>query len=161
MTTPTRRALKSASRLQALIRDGLEAIEKRDKKLIDTSLRGAFSDSLGLDEALREGNEQSHRWDYLLGIEELDVVVGLEPHGAKDREISVLIAKKRAALEQLRGHLNAGYRIAAWYWVQSSGGGFLDTERARRQADQEGITFVGRSLRTKDIEPLRRAKTRR
>lgn len=154
MKTPIRKVLQQASLLQTLVRDGLEALEKTDKSFIDEEIRARFVDSLALDAALKKGNENANRWDYLLGDGTHECVIALEPHGAKDSEISVVIEKRRAALDQLRPHLRDGQKVAAWFWVQSSGHGFLDTERARRQADQAGISFVGRSLKATHLAAL-------
>lgn len=100
---------------------------------------------------MKPGNDQQNRWDYLLGHGAQDVVVGLEPHCAKDGEISTVIAKRRAALDQLRSHLRNGAKISAWYWVASGTVHFADTEKARRMLDQNGVQFVGKCLKATNL----------
>lgn len=155
MTTPIRKALKSTSALKSKVEHGLGALGT-DTGFVDAGIRTRFGDSLDVDEHLREGNEAANRWDYLLGDKHLQQIIGLEPHGASDKEVSVVIAKRKAALVQLRPHFRDGASIAAWFWVQSSGGGFHDTGKARRRANAEGITFVGRRLMAKHLDALNR-----
>jgi hypothetical protein len=152
--TPIRNALEQSSTLHPKVTDGLGALDGGHRQFVDAAIRSRFLDSLEVDENLREGNEGANRWDYLIGDATLRLVVGLEPHGAKDSEISVLIAKRQAALTQLRPHFKPGQRVAAWFWVQSSGGGFKDTGIARRRANSAGIVFVGRVLMAKHLQPL-------
>jgi hypothetical protein len=164
MPTPIRTALLATSALQAKVCTGLVALKRSDKAYLDEPIRSRFVDSLEIDENLKTKETVSaNRWDYLLGDDMLiiSLVVGLEPHGARDGEVSVLIRKRRAALDQLRLHLRDGQRVSAWFWVQSSGGGFTDTGKARRQADQNGITFVGRKLMASHLASLAPAKSAR
>lgn len=152
--TPLRSALKPGSSLQESVQDGLGALNAVHRLLIDELLRTRFEDSLEIDENLKSGREGEHRWDYLLGDSLKMRIIGLEPHGAADKEVKVLIAKQRAALSQLRDHLREGQRVAAWFWVQSSGSGFKETDKSRRLANQSGITFVGRKLMKKHLDGL-------
>ncbi len=76
MTTPIRLILLSASTLLADVRDGLGALEKPHKQLVDEKIRPSFVDSLEIDTGLKAGHEQENRWDYLLGHDETSVVVG-------------------------------------------------------------------------------------
>ena len=120
----------------------------RDDRLVPVG------DSLETDENLRLGREGENRWDYLLGDGARGRLVGLEPHGASEKEMKVVVAKKAAALLRLRPHLREGQHVSAWFWVQSSGAGFLDTARARREANQNGIIFVGRKLMAKHLDAV-------
>lgn len=151
MTTPIKLVLLTTSRLQAGVREGLGALERSHKQLIAQELRQSFADSLEIDEALRKGNDQVNRWDYLLGHAESSLVVGLEPHSAYTGEVSTVIAKKNAARKQLAAHLKAGGTIAAWFWVASGRVDFAPHEKVMRRLDQEGITFVGGMLKSKDL----------
>jgi hypothetical protein len=87
-----------------------------------------------------------NRWDYLLGHTSSGQIVALEPHSAKTDEISSVIRKRRAAIEQLRIHLRTGLHISSWLWVASGKNHFADTEKARRLLDQNGIEFVGKQV---------------
>lgn len=138
------------SALQEKVCDGLGALAKAHKQLIDDSLRPSFADSLEIDESLKQGNEQGNRWDYLLGHEASAVVVGLEPHSAYTREVSAVIAKKNAARQQLKRHLADAGKISAWFWVASGRVDFAPHDKVLRRLEQEGITFVGGKLREKD-----------
>jgi len=65
--------------------------------------------------------------------------------------IGTVIKKKKAAKEQLAGHLRPGARITTWLWVASGRVHFADTEKARRRLDQQGIQFIGREVLAKHL----------
>ena len=142
-SSPLRSILESTSGLLERLQGGLGAVQSRDRNYIEEEIRPEFCESIELDEAFREGHDREHRWDYLLGHGPTSAVVALEPHSAKDDEVSQVIAKRRAALDQLRGHLKPSGRVAVWLWVASGRVQFADTEKARRTLDQNGIQFVG------------------
>lgn len=149
--TPIRNALKASSALIPLVKDGLGAVEAGHRQYFQTEIREAFVDSLEADEALKKNNEQENRWDYLLGHEATGQVIGVEPHSAKESEISRVIRKRRAALLQLRPHLREGAQISKWLWVSSGKVQFVNTEKARRLLDQNGIEFVGKVVLAKHL----------
>ena len=154
--TPIRLSLKDTSPLQSRVNDGIGAIEKAHRKLLAENIRDSFADSLDLDKAMLKGHEEENRWDYLLGQSEHSKVIGLEPHSAKEDQITKVIKKKEAAREQLKGHLKKGSYVAAWLWVASSKKvHFANTERTRIRLDQEGIRFVGPRV---ELKHLPRAK---
>ena len=141
--TPVRVALLVDSPLRFLVVDGLGAVNAAHRDCFEGAIRRDFSDSLDLDEALQEGHEQENRWDYLLGHSPSGELVAVEPHSAKQDEITTVIKKRAAAREQLKSHLRDGVRIVKWLWVASGKVHFADTERVRRLLDQNGIEFVG------------------
>jgi len=149
------RQVGAASPVLALagLKSGLSALRKADRALIDHDVRQTFAESLDLDSALRARHPQDRRWDYLLGHAPSTSMVGLEPHSAKQDEISAVIAKRRAALAYLRDHLRPGKRVVSWFWVASGRVFFADTEKARRRLDQAGIKFVGTRLLEKHLPP--------
>lgn len=149
--TPVRRALREGSALLPLVADGLGAVKKAHHDYFDTAVRRDFADSLELDEAMRENRDQENRWDYLLGHAPSGEVVAVEPHPAKEADITAVIQKRTAAREQLQGHLRDGVRVAKWLWVASGKVHFADTEKARRQLDQNGIEFAGRKVAAKHL----------
>jgi hypothetical protein len=155
VSTPIKVVLKASSPLHAGVCEGLGALKKSHKKLVDVNVRASFLDSLEIDEGLKRGNEGSHRWDYLLGDGESSLVVGLEPHSAYTGEVSTVIAKKNAAKGQLRDHLKPGGTIAAWFWVASGKVDFAPHDKVIRRLEQEGITFVGGTLRAKELLGVR------
>jgi len=140
--------LLTGSVLRTSVRTGLGALPAADRALIAVSQRGLAADSLDFDEATRVLYPNANRWDYLLSIPSLHKIVGLEPHPAKDSEITVVIAKKQMAVDFLRDHLPAGERVADWYWVTRGRVTFGTMERARRLLDQKGISFAGRQLKS-------------
>lgn len=152
--TPIRGVLKPESSLVSHVRDGIAGMIARDQTFLDQGIRSEFSDSLALDEAMRPGREHENRWDYLLGHELSKAVVGVEPHSAKTGEISTVIAKRRAAIDQLRSHLKNGKFVQAWLWVASGKVHFVDTEKARRQLDQAGVMFVGTRVLPKHLDKV-------
>lgn len=149
--TVLRGALREESQLQPLVCDGLGALEDAHRDYFDDVVRVTFQDSLDLDEAARVGHEQENRWDYLVGHAASGEVVAVEPHSAKQDEISRIISKKIAARAYLRDHLRDGARVSRWLWVASGRDQFADTERTRLRLDQEGIEFVGRRILAKHL----------
>lgn len=151
MTTPVRAALVPKSFLHEHVHDGLRAMEKEHLKLIEDGIRDSFSDSLDIDTPLRKHHEGENRWDYLLGHEPSGSVLGLEPHTANNHEISTVIKKRTMALEQLRGHLKPGARVADWLWVASGKVDFLPIEKAHMRLSSSGIRFIGGRLLAKHL----------
>lgn len=149
--TALKRALRDDSSLHPLICDGLNAVKTAHRDYFDETIRPAFEDSLDLDEAMRPGHEGENRWDYLLSHAPSDQVVAVEPHSAKQDEISTVIKKRSAAREHLRSHLRDGATILRWLWVASGRVHFADTEKARRRLDQNGIEFVGQRVMDKHL----------
>lgn len=143
-----------SSPLREAIRKGLGALESGHRSYVDGPIRTAFDESVDIDAALKSEAPTDNRWDYLLGHDESSEVVGLEPHSANTKEISVVIAKKKAALDQLRPHLKSGKRVARWFWVASGKTSFLPHEKCVLQIQQAGIDFVGRSLKEKNLKGL-------
>lgn len=142
--TPVRRALLADSSLLPLVIDGVGAVQAAHRRdHFDTAILSAFADSLELDEAVRHDHEQENRWDYVLGHEVSGELVAVEPHSAKQDQITTVIKKRTAAQEQLKTHLRDGVRVAKWLWVASGKVHFADTEKVRRLLDQNGIEFVG------------------
>jgi hypothetical protein len=150
-TTPIRTALLPESALQKLVQDGLGGVDNAHRAYIDDELRTAFADSLALDDAMLPGREEEHRWDYLLGHAASGSVIGLEPHSAKQDQVSTVVKKREAAREQLKGHLRPGQSVSRWCWVASGDVHFANTERVRFQLDQNGIDFVGKRLLPKHL----------
>ncbi len=149
--TPIRRALTRRSNLLPLVADGIQAIERGHRSYIDTALRADFSDSLEIDQNLKGGHEQQHRWDYLLGKASDGSIVGLEPHSAKTDQVSKVIKKREMALLQLQMHLKPTATVSKWFWVASGNVHFANTDKERRILDQNGIQFVGTKLMKKHL----------
>ncbi len=154
IATPIRSALRANSALRDSVADGLNAMDGSHRRYIAEEVRTSFVDSLEIDENLKEGRDQENRWDYLLGYAAGACVVGLEPHSANTGEVTTVIRKRKAALEQLRPHLKAGAKVAEWFWVASGKNRFLDTEKARQLLDQNGIRFVCPALAARDLAKL-------
>jgi hypothetical protein len=163
-----RAALKDTSTLIRRIESGLQVIQSGHAGLISAAIRADFTDSIDLDEALRVGNDQSPRWDYLMGHGPKAAVIGLEPHSAHTSEVSVVINKRKAARDQLRSHLRDGRGVAAWFWVASGKVALVPYEKQFNRLAQEGIQFVGGQLAAKHLANLsgptpamRRGKSKR
>lgn len=135
----------------AAVRDGLGAVASSHRNFIDEAIRSAFADSLDADEGLRAGHDQENRWDYLLGHTASQALIGVEPHSAKEDEITTVIKKRSAAIDQLRAHVHNGVKIARWLWVASGKVHFANTEKARLRLDQNGIEFVGTRVMAKHL----------
>ena len=159
--TPVRQALLDTSQLMEHVSDGLAALDRAHRSYIANEIHGTFGDSLNLDEALLETHPNANRWDYLLGHTPSQQVIGVEPHTAKDDEVSTLIAKRAAAKEQLASHLEPGSRVAKWIWVASGKVQFADTEKARRRLDENGIEFIGKQLQARHLPATASTKGKR
>lgn len=147
-----RAGLRPGSSLHPRVSKGIGALERAHREKIAADVRDTFADSVEIDEGLRPGHEQEHRWDYLLGHGPSRQIVGMECHTAGTSEISVVIEKLRRAKEQLRPHLRDGVRVTRWYWVASGRVDFVPSvEKASLRLAQAGVSFVGRSLRAKDL----------
>lgn len=152
VATPIRTALQSKSSLHVLVQDGLGAIKTAHRPYFDESIRECFADSLDVDEAFRLGKEQENRWDYLLGMKEVSHLVGVEPHSAKQDEISTVIRKMKATREHLRDHLKNGTVIYKWIWVASGKIHFINIDKESLRLSQNGILFVGRTIKSKHLK---------
>jgi len=126
----------------------MRAFANAHSNLIAENQRARIGDSLDLDAASKDEHPGENRWDYIISIPDLQEFAGVEPHSAKDCEISVVVLKKKRSTEYLRDHLQDGYRITRWFWVTEGSVSFSKMDRARRRLDQNGIEFVGRMLRT-------------
>ncbi|MBI2808770.1 MAG: hypothetical protein HYX68_27595 [Planctomycetes bacterium] len=144
--THLKAALNEESRLRDLVMAGMGAFAKVDLRLIAPDQRTRIGDSLDLDAASKDEYPQANRWDYIVSIPDLEEFVGIEPHSAKDSEISVVIAKRKHATQYLRKHLQDGYRVTRWLWVSHGKVSFSKMDKARRSLDQNGIAFEGRIL---------------
>lgn len=149
--TPVRAALRKDSVLLPSVEDGIRAVKEAHRGYFDNAIRQTFADSLDLDGALQAGHEQQNRWDYLLGHTPSGTIVAVEPHSAKQDEITTVIKKRVAAREQLKDHLRDGACVTKWLWVASGKVHFADTENVRLRLDQNGIEFVGRKVSAKHL----------
>ncbi len=150
MTTTIRRNLKKSD-LKELIKDGIQALETGDRKYISEDLRAIFDDSINTDEAFKAKYSQSNRWDYLIGNKQKNKIIALEPHTAKNSEIGVVIAKRSAARQQLKDHLDLS-QISHWFWVASGKTEFLPLEKANMRLNENGIEFIGKALLRKHLK---------
>jgi hypothetical protein len=144
--TPIRTALRSDSMLLPSVKNGLGALTAAHDRVLHAGVRPTFADSLALDSALQSYYPTSNRWDYLLGHKPSHALVGMEVHSVRRGEVSVLIAKKQATLDQLRRELRDGRSVDHWLWVASGSVQILDLDKARQRLDQHGITFVGQQV---------------
>ncbi len=154
MSGPLSRALGAGSTLRGAVRSGLGAVRPMHRSKIDDTAKAEFADSMDLDEAMRSAHPRANRWDYLLGHAKSGKVVALEPHSAQSHEVKVVVAKKEAARAQLAAELSQGSKVARWFWVASGKVDFVPFEKAVRQLDQSGITFVGKQLSRKHLADL-------
>lgn len=167
MSTPIRAGLTATSSLRPLVEDGVQALLREHRGMITEDIRSSFTDSLDIDDGLKKGREQENRWDYLLGHEPSQTIVAIEPHSAKNDQISTVIAKRRRALDQLRDHLRPGVAVLRWYWVASGRVDFSPLDKATFRLANNGITFIGRALRRKDLPgvdasaPVKKVRRRR
>lgn len=100
---------------------------------------------------MKPEHAQESRWDYLLGHAPSGEVVAVEPHSARQDEISTIVRKLTAAKRHVRPHLREGVNVARWLWVASGKVQFANTEKAKLNLDQNGIQFVGRKVLAKHL----------
>jgi hypothetical protein len=149
--TPIRKAVKKESFLHQHIKNSIGAVKDSHRVYFDRSIRDLFEDSIDADEAMRQGNEQSNRWDYVLGHTTSEQMIAVEPHSASNGEISVVINKKNMAIQQLSAHFIPGVYIKHWIWVASGKTQFLPMEKNILRLDQSGIKFVGGKIMQKHL----------
>lgn len=152
--TPLRSMLRSSSPLHSRVHSGLAALKSGDRNYLAEEIRQQFADSMDLDAAMVSEYPQENRWDYLLGDSESGKVIAVEPHSARTDQISVVISKRRAARVHLREHVIEQREVARWIWVASGNVDFSRMDRAMQRLMLEGIRFVGRQVRRKDLEEL-------
>jgi len=143
-------ALHTDSTLQRDLKSGIGALSQVDARLIAESERTKVGDSVDLDSSMKREFPDANRWDYIISLPTQSKIVGLEPHTARDSEISVVIAKKKHALQYLRSHFRDGYHVAKWFWISHGSVSFSKMDRAYRLLNQNGIAFAGRLLRKFD-----------
>jgi hypothetical protein len=148
-TTPLRAALEPKSHLVPLVKDGIQAVEKGHRDYFEEAIRTDFGDSLEFDEAMLEEFPDDNRWDYLLGHTPTGRLIGVEPHSAKQDEVSTVIKKRKAAGEHLKGHLKEGKHVHAWIWVASGTVHFLDIDKQSLRLADAGIKFAGKQVTAK------------
>ena len=150
--TTIRAALVSGSELEAFVKDGCSALRNSDRRCIDATLKSSVTDSIDLDAAMRKSHPHDNRWDYLIGMS-TKKIVGVEPHSARDGEITVVVKKKKISEKYLIDRLKDGKHISTWIWVASGNVFFADTEKMRRILDQNGIIFAGKRVMLKHLPP--------
>jgi hypothetical protein len=136
-------ALIPNSSLRPSVINGAGAIKRKDSQLFSVPGKQMISDSLDLDKAVELQYPNDNRWDYLFSLRTLNKLVAVEPHTAKDDQISVVIEKKKKALIHIRGHFHPQHNIANWIWIPSKKVSFSRMENARRRLDKHGIEFNG------------------
>jgi hypothetical protein len=134
-----------------VVKEGLQALPKKHHRLVGESARSRIVESLDIDEALRTAHPSAPRWDYLIGDGVESQVLAVEPHSAETSEVPTVIAKRRAAIVQLRPHLRSGARVVKWLWIASGRVDFVPHDRVLLRLAQEGIEFVGRQLEERHL----------
>ncbi len=107
---------------------------------------------MNLDDALKLQYPSEPRWDYLLGSRQSGSITAAEMHSAKTDQVTRVIAKKRAAIVQIRTEFAPGVRVNRWIWVAGGRVRFARTEKTRLQLDQAGIEFVGRVVERRHLD---------
>lgn len=141
------RAIRAASPLQRRVKPGKQGIEARDRHRFREKAPHRVVDSLDLDAAFEKQIPVENRWDYLIGTTlPTRRLVAVEVHSAYSSQVRGVIAKKRAAQAQLRGHLNEQARIDDWVWIASGPTRITKTMPQWRLLTSEGIRLVGSKL---------------
>lgn len=149
--TPVRRALREGSALLSSVADGLGAVKNAHRGYFDHGSDATSPTAWTWTRRWSGTTSKRTAGDYLLGHAPSGEVVAVEPHSAKQDEITRVIQKRAAAREQLRTHLREGARVTKWLWVASGKVHFADTEKARLRLDQNGIEFVGTKVAAKHL----------
>jgi hypothetical protein len=142
------KALVEGSTLRPHVKAGCGAIAAAHRAMLTDDLKQTVHDSMDLDTASSAEFPQSNRWDYVVAVRTSERLVGIEPHSARDDQVTTVIAKKRRSAQFLIGHLKPGTQIAAWIWVASGPVRFSRMDPAIRRLDQNGIRFAGKIIRT-------------
>jgi hypothetical protein len=142
----------SAAACQALsnhLRQGLQALQRRDRERVRARYARRIVGSVSLDNALAESHPNEPRWDYGVGYQPTkngdDVVHWIEVHPATDAEIRFVQAK----LAWLKAFLSRNALALAalerrFVWVSSGKTRLTPTAPALRRLAEEGCRHVGR-----------------
>lgn len=149
---PLSSSFAATSFLRDKVRNGIAAVASADRSLLHDEVKNRISESLDLDTELQATYPTQHRWDYLVGDSLTASVVAIEPHTAGTGEVGEVIAKKRAAVNQLSGHLNASARVRKWIWVSSGPVQIFPLDKVGFRLDQAGITLAGRIVLPKHLK---------
>lgn len=142
------RALVRHSPLRERVVPGLQGLESRDAGKVSATPADLVTDSLALDESLRDSQPNANRWDYLLGTQDRDrPVIGVEVHHAVASEVAAIVEKKQWAAAEAGKHFKPGHRVSAWYWVASGRTRISKNTSEWRRLVRAGITFAGARLR--------------
>jgi hypothetical protein len=142
------KALRKSSLLSSSVRKGKQALRKSDRERIVEEGSARVLDSLDLDAATRVLLPAEARWDYLLGTSISEAaIVAAEVHPANTGEARLIVAKKRAAAQLLKAHLDPNARVRRWYWISSGSTKITRGTPEARLLDKEGIRLVGRLLK--------------
>jgi hypothetical protein len=135
-------SFRPGSVLRAAVVSEAGALEREHQALIDRPALVQIRDSVNFDSALRHLYPEDHRWDYFVSVAGQEIIVGIEPHSASDSEVSTVLKKKQHAWSVITDQCLPGTTVSRWFWIASTKVRFSRNERASRQLDKAGITFV-------------------
>jgi hypothetical protein len=149
-----KQAVESTSELSDKYREGLQALERKDKKYIECADPRIIVGSIDLDEALRKDYPQDPRWDYGIGAEidtNDDRIVWLEVHPASTATVTAVIAKQVWLKKWLQESAHELKRMPARYvWVASGKVAIVQHANQVKRLASLGIVFAGTKYKIKD-----------
>ena len=147
----------NAARLPVNI--GLAALETRDRKCVQRAAGTTFAGSVNMDEAYRQLEPQSNRWDYGLGfsIADEEFAVWIEPHSATSAsEVTTMLRKLQWLKDKLASEEFQGLRkmtekarqkgLRQFSWVAHGKIGFRKGTSDANRLSQAGLNFPCRTV---------------
>lgn len=151
------RAVEATATVAHAFRAGAQALEERDRKLLDDIQLA--TGSLALDKALQEAElfPNDNRWDYGMSLsapKNAEKVLWLEPHHAGSGQAEKVIKK----LKWLRNWLRQGApelekvsKESVFVWLVTSKENPNDRQRRTRMAREHGLRRVSGRFRLSEV----------
>ncbi len=117
---------------------GMQALQKKDKKLIQTR-NSACNGSINIDTCLKDSCPNDNRWDYGLDINDQGVFV--EVHPAHTNAVNTLLAKLKWLKSWFSRNCSGFNGLSkSYYWVASGPVAIRRGTPQARRLSKEGIT---------------------
>jgi len=151
------RAVKATQAVADAFYTGIQALEDRDKNLLED--KDLATGSLALDRTLREAElfPNDNRWDYAIGLsapKNTERVLWLEPHHAGSGQTDKVIKKLHWLRNWLRDHapqLEKLRKDFVFVWLVTSKENPNDRQRRTSMAQKHGLRRVNGRLRLSEV----------
>ena len=151
------RAVAATQVVAHAFRQGIQALEERDKKLIED--KQCATGSLALDKTLQEAElfPNDNRWDYGISLsapKNTERVLWLEPHHAGSGQTEKVIKKLRWLQHWLRAHAPELEKLRGdfvFVWLVTSKENPNDRQRRTHLARKHGLRRASGNIRLSEL----------